>query len=510
MQKFNRVIILCSMFFLSFVPISGPSYTEFQVAPNLIILGETGSVLGSEFTVNVTVSDAADLYGLDITLSWNTTYLNYVSHTPKIPVETYPDGVLHEPTLFVENDVDTSAGTYQLAVATLLPGEPFNGDGTVFEITFMVIDQPSSDEVPPPPNNYVSLPLQLYEPTQHITLDGEVRLYSLPPDYPPYPLVKVVPEVIGDKRMHETFPLDVWLMGEGGLDLGPFFDVSGAEIYLNFNSSLIEARSITIDPDGWFASFWSTSINEIIKEINNTAGVVRVAFNATDGLHTPVYGRGRLFNVEFKTVFESPEWPPPSCVLSLKNPPPRPVICSVETQVYVEGYQHPEREVCPWNSSDSRVPLPHFVENATYLVRFEPGISVLIHSPAAKNYSRQTLWLNVTANVPVENWYYSINSGSNVSFMANTTINVTQGENNLTIYASSLGMTGFSSVQFYALTGDVDEDRDVDIYDVVKITSIYYAQIGDPEYNRNSDIDENGIIDIYDVVKCTSNYGVGW
>ena len=32
-------------------------------------------------------------------------------------------------------------------------------------------------------------------------------------------MVKIVPEVIGDKRMNEAFPLDVWLMEERGLDL---------------------------------------------------------------------------------------------------------------------------------------------------------------------------------------------------------------------------------------------------------------------------------------------------
>jgi hypothetical protein len=63
---------------------------------------------------------------------------------------------------------------------------------------------------------------------------------------------------------------------------------------------------------------------------------------------------------------------------------------------------------------------------------------------------------------------------------------------------------------FMTISGDVDGDRDIDIYDVVKITAIYWSQVGDPEYKCNSDIDGNGIIDIYDVVKCTSHYGESW
>jgi hypothetical protein len=60
------------------------------------------------------------------------------------------------------------------------------------------------------------------------------------------------------------------------------------------------------------------------------------------------------------------------------------------------------------------------------------------------------------------------------------------------------------------IPGDVDGDCDVDIYDVVKITAIYWSHVGDPEYRCNSDIDGSGIIDIYDVVKCTSHYGESW
>lgn len=55
--------------------------------------------------------------------------------------------------------------------------------------------------------------------------------------------------------------------------------------------------------------------------------------------------------------------------------------------------------------------------------------------------------------------------------------------------------------------GDVDGDRDIDIYDVVRITSSYNAIIGDPRYYANADIDGNGIINIFDVVIATSRYG---
>jgi hypothetical protein len=437
-------MILFSMVILNFINIGNTASTIYQVDPNIMDLGEEGSVLGAMFTVNIIVTDATNLYGFSIDFSWNTTYLDYYSHTTKIPVETYPDGVLHEPIIIVSDTVDAIAGTYELAVSTL-GGDPFNGNGIVFEMTFMIKNRPYPDEVPPAPNNYVSLPLHL-DVSGEASEDGEVRVYAPPPSYPPYPMLKVMPEIIGGKHTNETFPVDVWLMGERELDLECFFDVCGAEICLNFNSSLIEAKNVTLDPYGWFTSFWPSGIDVTIKEINNTAGTVRVFFNTSDEWHYCVHGRGLLFRVEFKAVLEITEWPPLSCIVGLKNLSPRPSVCGVETPVYLEGYQHTDRPYCPWNSSDSRVPLPHSVENATYFAGYEPGILLTIHSPEVKNYSREAVLLNVTANIPIENWWYSINSSGNISFTSNLTLNVLQCENNLTIYASSSGMIGFSSI----------------------------------------------------------------
>jgi parallel beta-helix repeat protein len=55
--------------------------------------------------------------------------------------------------------------------------------------------------------------------------------------------------------------------------------------------------------------------------------------------------------------------------------------------------------------------------------------------------------------------------------------------------------------------GDVDGDRDIDIYDVVKIASVYGTKIGEPRYIANCDINGDGEINIYDVVIATSRYG---
>ncbi|TET64917.1 hypothetical protein E3J49_02990 [Candidatus Bathyarchaeota archaeon] len=86
-----------------------------------------------------------NLYGFQIDFSWNPLILDYVSHTVKVPVDTYPDGVLWDPVLLANETVDDDAGTYTIAYVSFggLFGAPvFNcpdDNATVFEMTFNVI-----------------------------------------------------------------------------------------------------------------------------------------------------------------------------------------------------------------------------------------------------------------------------------------------------------------------------------------------------------------------------------
>jgi hypothetical protein len=58
------------------------------------------------------------------------------------------------------------------------------------------------------------------------------------------------------------------------------------------------------------------------------------------------------------------------------------------------------------------------------------------------------------------------------------------------------------------IAGDMDGDGDVDIFDIVIISSAYGTRRGDPAYNPNADIDDDGDVDIFDVVIAAGNYGL--
>ena len=55
--------------------------------------------------------------------------------------------------------------------------------------------------------------------------------------------------------------------------------------------------------------------------------------------------------------------------------------------------------------------------------------------------------------------------------------------------------------------GDINEDGVVDIFDVVRVTSVYGSKEGYPDWDPLCDLDGDGDVDIFDVVMVTSQYG---
>jgi len=139
------------------------------------------------------------------------------------------------------------------------------------------------------------------------------------------------------------------------------------------------------------------------------------------------------------------------------------------------------------------------------------AFDITIISPESKNYSVEAVWLNVTADIPVDTWEYDLNSGGRQTFTPYTVIPVDQCFNDLTVYATSGEDEGFDSVQFNALVGDSLGDGDVDIYDVVHCADVYGSVEGDGEYRQERGMaeppDGDGDIDIYDIVAMADNYG---
>lgn len=55
--------------------------------------------------------------------------------------------------------------------------------------------------------------------------------------------------------------------------------------------------------------------------------------------------------------------------------------------------------------------------------------------------------------------------------------------------------------------GDIDEDGDVDIMDIVIMAKAYGSEDGAPEYDPRCDLDKNNKVQLFDIVIAAGNYG---
>jgi len=80
-----------------------------------------------------------------------------------------------------------------------------------------------------------------------------------------------------------------------------------------------------------------------------------------------------------------------------------------------------------------------------------------------------------------------------------------------TIYIDTVALTNGQvlSIGLSLIPGDVDGDRDVDIFDLFAVSSAFGTVLGDAGYNPNCDFDSDGDVDIDDLYASASNFGTG-
>ena len=133
--------------------------------------------------------------------------------------------------------------------------------------------------------------------------------------------------------------------------------------------------------------------------------------------------------------------------------------------------------------------------------------------------SIETFNVTVKANttvLAVQSVTVNIGKNKTLTFTWNTT-NFVRG--NYTISATADVVSGETDVADNTMTygsvlvtipGDLDGDRDVDIFDIVRIAIVFGVVKPDISYNPNCDIDNDGDIDIFDIVTAAGHYGESW
>ena len=158
-----------------------------------------------------------------------------------MPKDDYPDGVLYKPILPIKDEVNTTAGTYWIAKASMWPAPSFNGSGTVFTMTFRVKYHPVQ------PESDANITLELYstelafrggDPIPHYRQNGRVILYALPAPVHDIAVLSVNPlkTIVG-----QGYPMNINVTVANQGDFTETFNVT-----LYINTTAVETKQVTL------------------------------------------------------------------------------------------------------------------------------------------------------------------------------------------------------------------------------------------------------------------------
>ncbi len=183
-------ILIAALLTLSLIQLAFPqSSSDTTVAVNP---AETNALLGETITVNITLSNVQNLYGVDVSLLWNPSALSIQNVDVRLGVESHPDGILHTASgadIFVqENTTDQENGEYDLVATSVAPAPAFSGSGNIVILTFNVTDIGHSELI-------LLTELADYNPSgsnliDHTDVDGSVD--SVIPEFPSVAVIGIV------------------------------------------------------------------------------------------------------------------------------------------------------------------------------------------------------------------------------------------------------------------------------------------------------------------------------
>jgi hypothetical protein len=94
--------------------------------------------IGETFTVNITVANVQNLYGVEVALYWDPSILKLLTAEVQLDVEEHPHGVLYKPISVYKNETFQGQGKYIVAGSSTAPAPSFNGSGNIVRVTFNV------------------------------------------------------------------------------------------------------------------------------------------------------------------------------------------------------------------------------------------------------------------------------------------------------------------------------------------------------------------------------------
>jgi len=292
------------------------------------------------------------------------------------------------------------------------------------------------------------------------------------------------------------------LVGESftiSVDVANVSDLVGYNIYLRYNTTVLTATQVIVD-NTWFTAGQPYTV--WVNSINDVQGVVQATVTLT-GVEEGVSGSGDLFLVVFSSDNSG------SSFLDLYN----------------DALVDPTFVSIPHSTSDGAVQVKAhdvavkgIVTSKTLVGQgFTVDIDVTVEN---EGDFTETLNVAVYANntlIELEELTLANRSRRTITITWNTS---SWAKGNQTIKAvvaqvpdetDTLDNTFTYGIVLVTVQGDVNGDKTVDMFDILKIK---YDRSGPPAgpggYDPNVDIDYDGAIDVFDILIAKAHLGQSW
>jgi len=416
------------------------------------------------FTVNIKISNASDLCGLEFKLGYNPTILHATAVTRGDFVPTTPT-----------TTIDNTAGyvKFNFSVPT-----PLSGSGTIATIAFHV-------------ENLGKSPLDLYDtklvditgqPLAHQAVDGSFNNILLAK-------LAVQPETIIDPSLlpPATFAINI--------TIADVEDLYGYEFKLNYNPNILLCIQVSIqdvlNETNYIPNYAINNIQGFISvNVTYYPPAVPITISQPTTIVTIKF-RVRGIGASNLTLTET------KLVNSVGQP--------IAHEVYNGFFQSIIRDIAVINVSvDPSAIYERQKTNVTVTVKNEGNITETF---SIKLYYNETLF----ATVEVNNLAPNANTTLTVTW---NTVGVPPGNYRIkaevppvpyeTDISDNVFINDFVKIK---ILGDINGDDIVDMYDALLAAKAFGSRPGDENWNPNCDLNGDNVIDIFDLLKLAGNFG---
>jgi hypothetical protein len=177
-QKKTSIIVL--LFVASLLVILPIQMVKAQTTTTVTVTPQTSTpVVGQTITISIQLNNVQNLYGIDVTLTWNTALLSFQTNSNQTFLGV-ANGVLNGtevPISVVLDSASQAAGEFHLVATSVYPDAAFSGSGTIATLKFTVTGAgKSSLTLNSTLANYA--PGGISEPIAHNDLSGTVDAAS--------------------------------------------------------------------------------------------------------------------------------------------------------------------------------------------------------------------------------------------------------------------------------------------------------------------------------------------